>query len=420
MRDYIKVLRYRDYRLIWSGSVVNLLGDGATWTALAWMAILSGGAAAVGVLSVCYTLPVILGGTFIGPLIDRFSRRVVLVVDCLLRAVVVATIPVADAFGSVALWHLCVVAGVYGLLKIVPLGTVPAIVPDLVPQDMIHTSAALESIAYNVAQMSGPALGGIMIAAWGAPAVLIFDAGTYLFFAVCVLAMRARLARPERTESPKKILESFGWGPVFRLLKRDNVLVSITVSFALFNAAIGMLRVTQPWIAVNHVDGGATTLGLILGVANGAGLIGSLVAGAVKPKDKQMRNIGLFQIVAGAGLLLLFLPHLWPVLLAVAICSMFSTPMTVSSQVIRVARIPAEMRGRMMTFMRTLMNSTSPAGSAIAGPMLAAGMYGPLVAIMTACAALPGVFIALRFRRTSFSEELGLTTSESAGEPVSA
>ena len=419
MRDYFSILRrYRDYRLIWSGSVVNLLGDGATWTALAWIAVTRGGASTLAVLSICYTLPIIVGGSVIGPLIDKFSRRFILVSDSVLRAIVVATVPLAQAFSSVHMWQLYFVAGVYGLLKIVPLGAVPAVVPDLVPKDMIHTAAALESIAYDVAQMLGPVLGGVMIAVWNAPDVLAFDAGTYLFFVLCILLMKNRLPKPEDSGDGPGILQNFGWGPVFQLLRRDVVLVGITASFALFNASMGMMRVAQSWLADDRLHGGATTLGVILGVSNGAGLIGSVMAGMIKPKDKQMRNIGIFQVVAGAGIAFMFLPGLWAVLLAVGFSSMFSAPMTVSSQVIRVTRTPPELRGRMMTFMRTLMNSTSPAGSAIAGPMLAAGLYTPLIGVMTLTAALPGVVVALAFRKKSFSKELGLDEPAPAAEPV--
>lgn len=199
MRDYVNVLRVRDYRLLWCGSVASLLGDGATWTALAWLAITIGGAKAVGVMAVCYTLPVIVGGALIGPLLDRFSRRALLVIDAVFRAAVVGTVPVLAATGSMHLWYLYVVAGVYGLLKIVPLGIVPAVTPDLVPKDRMHSAVALEGIAYGAAGMAGPALGGVLIAAFDAPTVLAIDAASYLFFAVCVLAMRSKLPGPRGT-----------------------------------------------------------------------------------------------------------------------------------------------------------------------------------------------------------------------------
>ena len=83
--------------------------------------------------------------------------------------------------------------------------------------------------------------------------------------------------------------------------------------------------------------------------------------------------------------------------------------MTVSAQLVRLVRIPVALRGRAMVFIRTLMNGTLPAGSAIAAPLLSAGAYGPLILLMTAFAAVPGLMMALAFRRASFGAELGVT-----------
>ncbi|WBC16738.1 MFS transporter [Micromonospora sp. WMMA1998] len=418
MRDYINALRIRDYRLLWIGSVVNLLGDGASWTALTWMAITQGGAKAVGVMAVCYTLPVILGGALVGPLLDRFSRRTLLVADAFARAAIIGAVPLLDATGALHLWYLYVVAGAYGLLKIVPLGVVPAVTPELVPKKDLHSAVALEGIAYGAAGMAGPALGGLLIAAFGAPVVLGLDALSYVFFAFSVLAMRARLPRPEG-ETSVSLRQSFGWAPVIRMLRNDTVLVTITAAFALFNMTVGMLRVTIPWMAITPLAGDARTLGLLLAVGEGAGLAGSLISGMIKPADRQMRRIGLLQLAAGGGLIFLLLPGLPAALLGLILVNLFSTPMTVSAQVLRLNRIPAEVRGRTMTFMRTLMNATSPGGAAIAGPLLAASLFAPTVILMVAIAALPGLYMAVRFRSTSYGEELGVTPKrkEPAAQP---
>jgi MFS family permease len=407
VRDYARVLRVRDYRLLWSGSVASLFGDGMTWVALAWMALKMGGPGVLGAISVCYTMPVIVGGALIGPLLDRMSRRVLLVTDSLFRAAVVGAVPILSAFGDLRLWQLFVVATVYGLFKIVPMGVAPAVMPDIVPKDLMQPAVALETLSFGAAGLAGPALGGLLIAARGAPSVLAVDAVSYLVLVLCVLAMRDRLPRPE-SAGAMGLRQSFGWGPVFSLLKRDGVLITITVSFALFNCAIGMQQVATPWIVAERLRAGSATLGLFLGVANGAGLAGALIAGALKPSDRQMGRIGLLQILAGAGFLLLLVPSAPVILTGLVLVEVFSTPMTVSAQVIRLARIPAEVRGRMMTFLRTMMNTIAPAGAGIAGPLLIASLFAPLVVLMTLIAVLPGLLIAVRYRATSFGDELGL------------
>src|SRR5215211_4853830 len=179
------------------------------------MALGEGGAAALGVMSVCYTFPVVVGGFFVGPILDRFSRRTVLILDSVTRAGVVLTVPVGALFGGVHLWHLYAVAVVYGLLRIVPLGAVPAVVPELVPKEQLQPAAALETIAFGVAGMAGPAIGGALIPAFGAPMVLVIDAGTFLFFAVAVAVIRAPMARPSTPTSYDPVFLGYdrsGWG----------------------------------------------------------------------------------------------------------------------------------------------------------------------------------------------------------------
>lgn len=76
------------------------------------------GAGGLGVLGVCLTLPVIAGGAVIGPLLDRFSRRKLLIYDSVFRGLVVALIPLVSALGWLEMWQLYAMALLYGLLKI--------------------------------------------------------------------------------------------------------------------------------------------------------------------------------------------------------------------------------------------------------------------------------------------------------------
>ncbi|WP_326603804.1 MFS transporter [Streptomyces sp. NBC_01799] len=413
MRACLTPLRLRDYRLLWSGAMLSQLGDGATWTALTWLALVHGNAAALGVLGICYTAPVIAGGFLVGPLLDRFDRRAVLVADCVLRGVAVASIPAVAAFGPVRLWQLYLVAAVYGLLKIVPLGAVPAMLPDLVPQRALAAASALESVSLGVGRILGPAVGGLLIPLVGGASVLLLDAASYLAFGLAVLAVRVPRGGPGPAH-PVRSAPPGGWRPVVALLRGDGVLLAITVGFGLFNLAMGMLMVLEPWFAHDRFPGGAHTLGLILALSGGANLAGSLAAGAVPPSDRQMLRIGVLQAVAGASLLLLLAGDLPVVLIGLVLCNVLSTPMTVSSQVLRLSRIPAGLRGRTLTLMRTVMNATTPLGAATAGPLLAAGAHQAVIVLMTLAAALPGLWLVRAYRTTSFGAELGLVPTPPA------
>ena len=415
MRAYLAVLRIADYRLLWIGLVLNLLGDGATFAAMAWITVERAGAAGLGVLGVCLTLPVLVGGAVIGPLLDRFSRRKLFVYDSIVRGFVVAGIPLLAAVGAFEVWQLYVVAAVYGLLKIIPLAGTPAVLPELVPPERLQAATGLESTAMGAASIAGPAIGAVLIWLIGATNVLLLDALTYFAFAGLITMIKAPLGRPEPAEpvaaepglgggsgvGGRGRRSQAGWAPVLRLLLRDRFLLFLTVGFALFNISAGALLVALPWLAKVHLDRGPGVLGLMLAVGATAELIGSVVSGAVKTSDRQMIRIGVFQFLAGASLLLLLPASLPFVLAGLVLNGVLTSPMTVLGGVVRLTRTPNEQRGRAMTLMRTTMSGALPFGSALGGLLLAGGHYTALIIAVVVLAAAPGLLTVLGFRNTA-------------------
>jgi MFS family permease len=370
---------------------------------MAWIVADLAGAAGLGILGVCYTLPVLLGGAVVGPLLDRFSRRHLLIYDSLVRGLAVAGVPLLFALGLLAPWHLYILAAAYGLLKIIPLAGVPAVLPEVVPEDRLQAAAGLEAIAMAAANVAGPAIGAALIALIGAPNVLLLDAATYFLFAVLIARVQAPLARPEPAEA-ESAGSGAGWSPVLKLVLRDPFLLYLTISFAAFNISAGALLVALPWLARFVFDGGPGALGLMLAVGAGAELIGSLVAGAIKTSDRQMVRIGVLQVFAGAALLLLLPQELPYVLAGLVLNGLLASPMTVLGGVVRLTRTPNVLRGRAMTLMRTTMSGALPLGSALGGLLLTDGHYDALVLAVAALAAVPGLLTALTFRNASFRQ----------------
>lgn len=401
MKAYLAVLRIKDYRLLWTALTINLLGDGATYTALAWITVDRAGAGGLGVLGVCLTLPVIVGGAVIGPLLDRFSRRKLFIYDSVFRGIVVALIPLVSALGWLEMWQLYAVALIYGLLKIIPLAGTPAVIPELVPESELQAAFGLESTAMGAANILGPAMGALLITLIGSSNVLLLDAASYLLFAFLISRISAPLDRPARVEDTAGKRTS-GWAPVFDMIVGDKFLLLLTLSFASFNIAVGALLVALPWLAKFEFASGPGVLGLMLAVLAAAELVGSLVSGALKTSEKQMLRIGQLQIITGS-LLLLMIPRSLPVIvLALLLNGILSAPMTVLGGVVRMTRTPQDMRGRAMTLMRTTMAGALPIGAALAGILLSGGNYTQLVVVMTILATLPGVFTIAIFRNIPF------------------
>jgi predicted MFS family arabinose efflux permease len=385
------VLRSGDFGRLWAGASVSLLGDGMTFVALSWLVLDSGGVGQLGLLGVCFTAPVVVGGMVVGPLLDRYDKRVVLIVDSLIRAACVTSVPVAAAIGEVPAALPFVVASTYGLLKMVPMAGFPAAIPQLVDEADLDTANALESLSFSVSTVVGPTAAGFLVAGIGAPSVLLIDAVTYLVFAAAVATVRRPLAPPGRAATSSAIRRRS-----LLFLAHDRVIVATTVAFMLFNVAEGMLLlVIGPWLARNELAGGPSTLGLLIAAMAAGEFVGAALAG-VLAGPVSVRRIGLFQAGAALGVLaVLGAPSAVVVGSGFFAVGLLSAPMTVWAQSLRMRRIPPELHGRSFAALRTLMQGTSPLGAVIAAPLLVHGGLGVSVLMMTVLAGLPGLYLLL-------------------------
>src|SRR5262245_51846577 len=113
---YRQIFQNKSFALFWSGFSFSVLGDAMTRVALTWYVYeVTGSAEALGWLMLCYTGPIVVGGLIAGWLLDRFDRRAVMMADNLARGAAVVLIPLLHAMGRLAIWHIYLVAAVYGL-----------------------------------------------------------------------------------------------------------------------------------------------------------------------------------------------------------------------------------------------------------------------------------------------------------------
>jgi MFS family permease len=395
MRPYLRVLKRTDFRLLWTGTTLSTLGDGMTFVALSWLVLSrSGGTALLGLLGICYTAPVLLGGLAVGALLDRFDKRAVLIADSLVRTVAVASIPLASALHALPGWLPFAVAAVYGLLKMVPLAGFPAAIPQLVDEADLDTANALESLSFSTANVIGPAAAGLLIGQLGAANVLLVDSASFLVFALTTAMVRQPL-RPPSMAGPAGA-EPAGAAPFRSLagLARDPVIVATTIAFMAFNIADGMLLVTAPWLAKNRLAGGAAVLGALMSATAAGEIIGATIAGQRQPRRSRVRAIGIIQAIAAVAFLALLATR-YQLLVGAGFLAIgaLSAPMTIWAQSLRMRRIPPALHGRAFATLRTLMQATPPLGSALVTPLLVRGQLAAAAVTMTVIAGLPALYL---------------------------
>src|SRR5947209_1346425 len=197
----LHALKSRDFRLLWSGQTVSLIGDSAFLIALGWKTYTfthsKGSLGFVLMANAAAMLATLLIG---GALADRYSRRMLLITSDLVRAVVVAGLATVDATGHLSLTWLIVFAAGVGLGDGFFQPAFGGMVPLVVEEGHLASANSLISLARNGSLLIGPALAAGIYHAAGSAVVFGLDAWSFVFSAGLVWFARPRRIEPEVNE----------------------------------------------------------------------------------------------------------------------------------------------------------------------------------------------------------------------------
>jgi hypothetical protein len=210
-------------------------------------------------------------------------------------------------------------------------------------------------------------LAGVLIAQIGAPHVVVLDALSYLIFGLLLYVVRLPSTEQETTAPEMR----YHTGHAVQLLLGNPVLLSTTLMFLVFNIGNGLLAVWLPILADTVLHGGPQLYGGLLGVLALGEVLSALLAGSIDLPLPLGVRICIAQTLAGVALLLVLIaPNGWFIALALALFGVFSAPLTIWAQTLRMQIIPAPLRGRTFALLRMLMQSGNPVGGGLAGMLL--------------------------------------------------
>jgi MFS family permease len=299
------------YRALWVGQVTSFIGTQMRLVAVPWQVFrLTGSTAMVGAIGLVELIPLVVFSLVGGAIADKADRRrLVIRLQTAMMITSGGFVLVSLQDRPSVLW-LFLLTGVSSALSSMERPVRTAMIPDLVGMERIAAAMAVRQLAFQVTAILGPALGGILIAAWDVTWVYVIDA---LSFVAALTAMRWIPELPRH-----KLDEDSNWGAIkdgLRFAFRTPVLRSILVID--FVAMIfGMPRAVFPALAEEVFGIGAEGLGLLFAAPAIGALIGVLFTGWVPTVKRQ-------------GLAVLVSVGVWGVAIALAGLSTFSLALTV-------------------------------------------------------------------------------------------
>ncbi|GGM55819.1 MFS transporter [Microbacterium saperdae] len=381
-------LRIRDYRRWSIAQLLSGAGAAASQIAIAWLVIeLGGDGIALGAVTACMMLPTLLLGPFIGILVDRHTRRAVLLVTAVAQMLIAGVLAALTFGGALELWMLMALSLAHGVAFAADNPARQLLVMDIVGRERMTSAVSMNEVIINGARVIGPAIAGVLLVVSDAGWCFVVNVLMFVPSIFVLLSLRpvAPAGRTEPADSTAAAARPIG---AWRFAMHTPA-IRATLLLAVCASACYNIAVVVPLIVADvfHADGG--TYGA-LAVAFGLGALPGAFFSATGPTMPRSAEVRAMAVAMAAAVLLSAgaptLPLLFVGLAAVGMVVMW---FIARANAFVMLSTPTAIRGRVMgIWAMALPGSTVVTGLLIGGladltdPRIAYGAVGLVTALV--------------------------------------
>ena len=281
----LHALRSRDFRLLWAGQTISLVGDGAFLVALGWKSFsLTGSKSTLALVLMAHGTAMLATLLIGGALADRYPRRTLMVISDVARLAVMVALAAIDFAGGLNIGLLVALAVCYGLGDGFFYPAFGGIVPLVVDQHHIASANALIGLSRQGAFVAGPALAGALYGIAGSASVFAFNGVSFAIAAALLLAARPRPIEPE---PPKGTLREIADG-VHYVVGVPWLWISIFLAAFILMIAMAPYTALLPAFVEEQYGLGVGAYGALFTLQSLGMAIGSLVFGQLNPSGNRV------------------------------------------------------------------------------------------------------------------------------------
>ncbi|SHG11266.1 Predicted arabinose efflux permease, MFS family [Bacteroides luti] len=373
LKGIFRSLRYRNYRLFFSGQSLSLIGTWVQRIAIPWLVYrLTGSAFLLGFVGFAGQIPTFILAPFAGVLTDRLNRYHIMIVSQILSMIQALALALLFFTNTIEVWNVLLLSVIQGCINAFDTPARQSFVIEMVEdKNDIGNAVALNSSMFNGARLVGPSIAGVLIASLGEGACFLINGISYIFVVISLLLMKVK-PQEKKTKDTNIIKEfkegftyTFGFPPI-----RSIIILLTLISL------MGMpFSVLMPIFAKDIFHGGSHIFGFLMGASGVGALIGAAYLASRKSVVGLEKIIPLAAVVFGLGLVSFSLSSSFPLSIILMIITGVGMMMqTACSNTILQTISDNDKRGRVMSFYTMAFMGTAPIGSFLAGSM--ASMIG--------------------------------------------
>jgi MFS family permease len=309
----LQAFRSRDFRLVWSGQTVSLIGNAAFLVAVGWKTLeITGSAGSLGIVLAAEGLAMLATLLIGGALADRYERRRLMIVSDLARLAVVGTLCVVDASGNLTFPLLIAFAVGVGLGDGFFHPAFGGIVPLVVEKPNLASANAMIGISRQMSFMIGPALAAGLYGLTGSATVFAFDAATFAVSLWLLWLARPRAIEPEPGEGTfKEIVAGARY-----VASVPWLWITIALAAVVLMLVMAPLQALMPQVIKDNFDRGVGSYGLIFTFQAAGMVLGTIIFGQTNPRRHRVVLTYVAWAVNDVCTILFALSHMYEVAVA--------------------------------------------------------------------------------------------------------
>ena len=390
----------RPFFTIWTGQQLSLIGSRAAQFALVWwLTELTGSATVLATASLVALIPGILLGPVVGALIDRWNRRLVMIVADSLIAL--ASLWLAYLFwtGTMEIWHVYVIMLARAVGEGFHWPAMEASTSLMVPSEQLTRVAGLNQTVKGALNIVGAPLGALLMGLLPLYGVMLVDVGTA---ALAILPLFfVHVPQPARAPKPTAQKPSV-WTDIREGLRyiRGWSGLMVLIGFAMiFKIVLTPAFSLLPLLVSDHFDGNAAQLSALESVAGVGIVVGGIVLSVWGGFRRKIHTTLMGMIIFGVGFTVLGLTPggmFWMALVSILVLGLTLPLIDGPIMAILQGTVAPEIQGRVFTLMGSLLNITTPFSLAVAGPVtdwLGIQMWYVVAGVLCGATGLIGFFV---------------------------
>ena len=371
IQQAFRALRHRNFRLFAAGQIVSLVGTWMQTVAQAWLVYrLTHSELLLGTVWFCAQIPVFAFGALGGLAADRYSRHRLVVVTQTLSMCQALVLAALTLSGKIQVWEIMALALVLGTINAFDMPGRQSLIIQMTSKDDLLNAISLNSAIFNGARVVGPAVAGLLVAAFGEGVCFLLNGVSFLAVIGCLLAMRLPKFHRGAQDSPWAHLAAG-----FRYVHGHRAVRTLLGMMAAVTIAGMPAVVLMPFFADAIFHRGSRGMGILMG-AMGAGAVAGTLVLAWRARISSLPKV-IFRsaLLLGVGFCFFAWSNVFYLSLAVMPLIGYSVMREMASaNTLIQTLIPDEFRGRTMAFYTMTVVGLGPFGSLAAGAL--AHAYG--------------------------------------------